>query len=72
MFCNIMAEMARKQISKQEMADFLGISVKTFERKIKNTANFSIREIFAIQKVFNNSECTFEYLLFNAGEKMNG
>ncbi len=62
MFLNILAEMARRQISKHEMANYLGISVWTLDRKIKNITGFTVNEITAIQKIFNNKDCTFEYL----------
>lgn len=71
MFCNILAEMARKQISNEYMAEKLGISVKMFEQKIKNINHFKLSEIFILQKTFNNPNCTFEYLLFNTNEKVN-
>lgn len=61
-FSNILAEMARRQMSKQEMSKRLGMSVWTFDRKMKNETGFTVNEIFKMQAIFNDSKCTFEYL----------
>lgn len=62
MFLNILAEMTRRQISKQEMANYLGMSIWTFDRKVKNITGFTVNEIIKMQKIFNSRDCTFEYL----------
>ena len=62
MFSNILAEMARRQISKQEMSKLLEMSAWTFDRKIRNETGFTVDEIFKMQKIFNDKNCTFEYL----------
>jgi hypothetical protein len=62
MFSNILAEMARRQISKQEMSKLLKMSTWTFDRKLKNETGFTVGEIFEMQKIFNDENCTFEYL----------
>lgn len=62
MFSNILAEMARRQIPKVEMAQKLGMSVWTFDRKLKNETGFTVNEILELQKIFNDKSCTFEYL----------
>lgn len=62
MFVNILAEMARRQMSKVELANKLNMSVFTFDRKIKNTTGFTVDEIKKMQVIFNDENCTFEYL----------
>ena len=49
-------------MSKQEMSKKLGMSVWTFDRKMKNETGFTVNEIFKMQEIFNDSNCTFEYL----------
>lgn len=61
-FSNILAEMARRQISKQEMSKKLGMSVWTFDRKMRNETGFTVADILKMQAIFNDSRCTFEYL----------
>lgn len=63
MFFNILAEMARRDLTKSEMSKILDISLCTFNRKIKGSSDFTVSEIFKMQEVFNDSSCTFEYLL---------
>lgn len=63
MFFNILAEMARRGMSKAEMSKILGISLDTFNKKLRGSSDFTVAEIFKMQEVFNDSGCTFEYLL---------
>ena len=62
MYLNILAEMARRQITKAQMAQKLNMSAWTFDRKLKGESSFTVEEIIEIQNVFNDSKCTFEYL----------
>lgn len=62
MFANILAEMARRQITKNEMARRLDMSVWTFDRKLKNETGFTVNEIYKMQEILNDENCTFEYL----------
>ena len=62
MFTNILAEMARRQMSKVELANRLDMSVFTLDRKIKNETGFTVDEIKQMQSIFNDVNCTFEYL----------
>lgn len=62
MYLNIMAEMARRQLTKAQMAQKLNMSIWTFDRKIKGESSFTVEEVLAIQNIFNDSKCTFEYL----------
>lgn len=66
MYLNILAEMARRQLTKAQMAQKLNMSVWTFDRKIKGESSFTVEEIIEIQNIFKDSKCTFEYL-FNTG-----
>lgn len=63
MFFNILAEMARRDLTKSEMSKILDISLCTFNKKIKGSSDFTVSEIFKMQEIFNDSNCTFEYLL---------
>ncbi len=62
MYLNILAEMARRQLTKAFMAQRLNMSEWTFTRKVKGESSFTVQEIIEIQKIFNDSKCTFEYL----------
>lgn len=62
MYVNIKAEMARRQLTKAYMAQSLKMSVYTFDRKVKGESSFTVEEIIELQKIFNDSKCTFEYL----------
>lgn len=62
MFTNILAEIARRQMSKAELASKLNMSVFTLDRKIKNETGFTVDEIKKMQNIFNDVNCTFEYL----------
>ena len=54
--------MARRQMSKQEMSKSLNMSTWTFDRKLKGESQFTVNEVIQMQKIFNDSQCTFEYL----------
>lgn len=62
MYSNILAEMARRQIGKQEMSKMLNMSAWTFDRKLKSITEFTVSEVIKMQKIFNDKSCTFEYL----------
>jgi len=62
MYTNILAELARRQMSKVELAGKLNMSVFTFDRKIRNESGFTVNEIKKMQTIFNDANCTFEYL----------
>ena len=63
MFFNILAEMARRNVSKTEMSKKLNISINTFDKKIEGSLDFTVSEVFQMQEIFNDANCTFEYLL---------
>lgn len=49
---NLRAEMARKKISIEEMADFLGIHRNSVANKINGSSSFSIEESVKIQEKY--------------------
>lgn len=58
MFSNLEAEQARKNMTNQQMADFLGISRVSYENK-KKTGKFYITEISKLCSLF---DVKYEYL----------
>lgn len=65
MFCNLEAEQARKNMTNQEMADYLKISRPTYEKK-KKTGKFYVNEISLLCILFG---CTYEYLFATDDKK---
>lgn len=64
MFINILAEMARRQMSKKEMAKKLDMHELTFDKKLQNKESyFTINQIVKIKEIFNDSNLTIEYLI---------
>ena len=63
MYVNIFAEMARKQINKTGLAKLMSISPKLLKAKLNKKNNLTVKDIFKMQKIFNQEYCTFEYLL---------
>lgn len=64
MFRNLEAEQTRKNMTNQEVAEVLGISRVSYERKKKN-GKFNRAEIVILLRLFN---CEFGYL-FEIDEK---
>ena len=60
MYLNILAEMARRRLTKTKMAEELEMSPWTFDHKLKNETEFTLNEIRKLQSIFGG--CTFEYL----------
>lgn len=58
MFRNLEAEQARRQKSNSDVAELLGISRASYERK-KKTGNFNRAQIVELMKIF---DCDFNYL----------
>lgn len=58
MFPNLRAEQARKDMTNQQVADYLGISRPTYEQKKKN-GKFTVDEGAKLCKLFG---CKFDYL----------
>lgn len=58
MFRNLNAEQARFDKTNQQMADFLGVTRKTYETK-KATGTFTLSEVKKLCEYFG---VTFEYL----------
>lgn len=63
MLVNIIAEMARRQMTKKEMAKKLDMHEMTFDKKIQNKESaFSIKQIEKIKDIFNDKNITLDYL----------
>lgn len=58
MFRNLAAEQRRKGLTNQQVADYLGISRPTYEKK-KKTGKFEVKHINMLCKLF---ECSYDYL----------
>ena len=65
MFRNLNAEQARYGLTNEQMADFLGITRKTYETK-RATGNFTFHEIRKLCKKFN---VDFNYLFETAEDR---
>lgn len=64
MLVNILAEMARRQMTKKEMAQKLNMHELTFDKKLQNQeASFTINQILEIKKIFKDNNLTIEYLI---------
>ena len=64
MFYNILAEMARRQMTKKEMAKKLDMHELTFDKKLQNRESaFTVNQIVEIKKIFNDKSLTIEYLI---------
>ena len=61
MYRNLLAEMARKNITKKEIANFLDLRVATICDKIKGKYSFKLDEAFKIKKEFF-PQLSVEYL----------
>lgn len=66
MYRNLEAEMARKGVSKSDLAKCLGVRYATVIDKTKGRSQFSMAEAFKIKEHFFSS-CSLEYL-FDAAE----
>lgn len=58
MFRNLSAEQKRFELTNQDVADILGISRVTYERK-KSKGSFTVEQANVLCKLF---KCTYEYL----------
>ncbi|MCQ2754969.1 MAG: hypothetical protein MJ231_08005 [bacterium] len=63
MYINILAEMTRKQLDKYRMAELMSISPEEFESKLNHKSKLTVKDVFKMQRIFNENYCTFEYLL---------
>ena len=59
-YSNLKAEMIKRNISEENLANSLKISRISLENKMKGLQNFNLGEIEYLLKVFN--DCSFEYL----------
>lgn len=65
MYKNLQAEQARKNMTNQQVADYLNISRVSYENK-KKTGKFIVTQITALCELF---ECSFEYLFATDEQK---
>ncbi len=65
MFPNLQAEQARFGMTNQQVADYLGVSRITYEKKKRN-GKFVVDDCFRLCKLYS---CNFEYLFKQIGEK---
>lgn len=63
MFPNLKAEQARKNMTNQQVAEYLGVCRKTYENKLKH-GNFFVEEGRRLCKLFG---CDFYYLFATDG-----
>lgn len=65
MYPNLRAEMVRKNITVEQLAEFLGIDISTLSRKLNGKSGFTFRETLMI-KDFLQTEMPVE-VLFEQG-----
>lgn len=66
-FPNLMIELKRNHYSQQGLAKYIGISNSSMQNKLRGRTQFTLREMRAIQEVFQN--CSLDYLFTEYGEK---
>lgn len=54
MFYNLEAEMLKKQVTRQELADSLDITYQTFNNKITGKTSFKLEEMLLIKKILKS------------------
>ena len=67
MYPNLEAELARNDISKTEIAEFLGVRQATVYDKLNGNSSIKLDEALAIKREFF-SELNMEYLFKKRGE----
>ena len=65
MYPNLRAEMVRKNITVEQLAEFLGIDISTLSRKLNGKSGFTFRETLTIND-FLQTEMPVE-VLFEQG-----
>lgn len=68
MLVNIEAERARRNMSRQQLADFLGVSIKTYTKYINGESSIPSKLLIKMAGEFG---CTVDYLLGLAEYKRN-
>ena len=64
-YSNLIAEMVRAGLNKQELAILVGFSYNTFRDKLRDRTEFKINEMIKIQEILNeknNTNNTIDYL----------
>lgn len=64
MYRNLLAEMARYNVSRKDIADALGVRYATIVEKINKKYDFTYSEALAIKNTFFK-DCNLEYLFEN-------
>lgn len=64
MYKNILAEMARNGLTREEVAKKLGLALPTFRKKMKGEVDFKQSEIDSLLSLFGE-KVTYEYLFTN-------
>jgi len=59
MYRNILAEMARNDMTREKLADFLGLALPTLRKKMNGVVDFKKSEIDKLMSEFGKS---YEYL----------
>lgn len=67
MFPNLTIELKRNHYSQQGLAKYIGISNTSMQNKLRGKTQFTLREMRAIQRVFQN--CSLDYLFTEYEEK---
>ena len=67
MFPNLTIELKRNHYSQQGLAKYIGISNTAMQSKLRGKTQFTLREMRAIQGVFQN--CSLDYLFTEYEEK---
>ena len=60
-YMNLMAEMARNNLKKADVAESIGVADKTFNNKLSGVSDFTFTEIVAIRDTFF-PRLTLDYL----------
>lgn len=60
----LVGELAKREIKKQRVADAIGITLKTFNKKLQGQTCFTLPEVFAIRNTFFKEMSVDGFLLF--------
>lgn len=66
-FPNLLIELKKKRISQKELAKHIGITESSMQNKLHGKTQFSLKEMRAIQTVFN--EYSLDYLFTEYSKK---
>lgn len=66
MFDNLIAAMAARDLTDQDVAEMLSLDVATFRKKLAGTASFTLGEVKTLLRTFDSS---FERLFAESGRE---